>query len=48
VGQAEAEGYTKLWDACGVAISNLLEFQKQHPKAKLRILCLTDGDDTVR
>jgi len=43
---AGAEGETKLYDALKKAASELAEFKKDHENAKLRILCLTDGEDT--
>eukprot|EP00823_Brevimastigomonas_motovehiculus_P004822 TRINITY_DN329_c0_g2_i1.p1 TRINITY_DN329_c0_g2~~TRINITY_DN329_c0_g2_i1.p1 ORF type:complete len:1132 (+),score=310.68 TRINITY_DN329_c0_g2_i1:61-3456(+) len=39
-------GRTALWDAVNLALSQLLIFQKKHPKCQLRILVLSDGENT--
>jgi Mg-chelatase subunit ChlD len=47
VEKVQAQGSTRLFDALRVAAEQLREFQVEHPQAKLRIVCLTDGEDTV-
>jgi uncharacterized protein YegL len=37
--------YTSLWDALNKAKDMLLDFKSRNPKAKLRVIALTDGDD---
>ena len=39
-------GGTKLWDALSKAVDYLKEFKNLYPNAHLRILCLSDGEDT--
>jgi ubiquitin-protein ligase len=39
-------GGTKLWDALNQAIEYLKEFKNSYPNVHLRILCLSDGEDT--
>jgi len=46
VEEAGAEGETKLYDALKKAANELASFKEEHPDTKLRILCLTDGEDT--
>ena len=41
-----ASGNTRLFDALQDAGQRLVEFRREHPAARLRILCLTDGEDT--
>ncbi|KAH8682837.1 hypothetical protein BGZ60DRAFT_551658, partial [Tricladium varicosporioides] len=41
----DCHGMTALWDALEKAKKMLVAFKEQHPKAKLRIIALTDGDD---
>ncbi|KAF2463700.1 uncharacterized protein BDR25DRAFT_245013 [Lindgomyces ingoldianus] len=41
-----ASGDTALWDALLLAQDQLLQYSEKFPKAKLRIICLSDGDDT--
>ena len=43
---ARAGGGTKLWDALYLATEYLKEFKNTYPNAHLRILCLSDGEDT--
>eukprot|EP01121_Diplochlamys_sp_Union-15-3_P015501 TRINITY_DN5139_c0_g2_i3.p1 TRINITY_DN5139_c0_g2~~TRINITY_DN5139_c0_g2_i3.p1 ORF type:complete len:704 (+),score=145.45 TRINITY_DN5139_c0_g2_i3:728-2839(+) len=43
---ADARGETKLWDAVKTAGEHLVKFSEKHKKAKLRVLCLSDGEDT--
>ena len=43
---AAAGGGTKLWDALYQAVEYLKEFKNTYPNAHLRILCLSDGEDT--
>ncbi len=43
---ASANGFTSLYDALISAKKHLLDFRKIHKAAVLRILLLTDGDDT--
>lgn len=43
---AQSGGGTKLWDALNLAIEYLKEFKNTYPNAHLRILCLSDGEDT--
>lgn len=40
-------GDTKMYDAINVAADELTTWHTKHPKAALRILCLTDGKDTA-
>jgi len=46
IDKVNASGETCLYDAIEKAGEVLLNFKKTHEKAQLRILCLTDGDDT--
>jgi hypothetical protein len=41
-----AAGNTRLFDALQDAGQRLVEFHREHPAARMRILCLTDGEDT--
>lgn len=43
---AGSGGGTKLWDALSLAIDYLKEFKNTYSNAHLRILCLSDGEDT--
>ena len=45
MGGKKATGRTALWDAVGKAKDMLLAFKQKHPKSKLRIIALTDGED---
>ena len=40
-------GGTKLWDAIDQATGYLNTFKKKYPNVHLRILCLSDGEDTL-
>ncbi|CAN0424417.1 unnamed protein product, partial [Lampetra planeri] len=40
-----AQSDTKLYDALNEAVVKLTELRKEFPECKLRILCLTDGED---
>lgn len=40
-----AEGDTACWDAIALARDQLLAYKDKYSKAKLRILCLSDGED---
>lgn len=42
---AEPTGITALWDGLMKAREMLVSFQSAHPKSKLRIIALTDGED---
>jgi hypothetical protein len=44
-GDMKADGLTALWDALEKAKEMLLDFKMKFPKAKLRIIALTDGED---
>jgi Mg-chelatase subunit ChlD len=46
IDKVHSSGETCLYDAIEKAGEVLLEFKKTHEKAQLRILCLTDGEDT--
>lgn len=39
-------GDTVLWDALALARDSLVQYSAKYPKAKLRIVCLSDGEDT--
>lgn len=41
-----ASGDTALWDAIMLGRDTLLQYATKYPKAKLRIICLSDGEDT--
>jgi hypothetical protein len=41
-----ASGDTALWDAIALAADRLRHYQIQYPNAKLRIVALSDGEDT--
>ncbi|KAJ4303176.1 hypothetical protein N0V90_002069 [Kalmusia sp. IMI 367209] len=41
-----ASGDTALWDALSLARDSLVQYATKYPKAKLRIICLSDGEDT--
>ena len=41
-----AEGDTSLWDALALAKDQLVEYGRQYPEAKKRIICISDGEDT--
>lgn len=41
-----ASGNTRLFDALQQAALALADFSKENPRARLRIVCLTDGEDT--
>lgn len=45
MGDKKARGWTALWDAVDKAKDMLLAFKQKHPKSKLRIIVLTDGED---
>ena len=40
-----AGGDTAIWDSVALAQDQLQEYAKQYPNAKLRIICISDGDD---
>ena len=40
-----AAGDTAIWDSIPLAQDQLQEYAKQHPNAKLRIICISDGKD---
>jgi len=48
VDDANAGGGTNLFGALNQAVNNLLEFRETHPSTILRIIALTDGEDTSR
>jgi hypothetical protein len=41
-----ASGDTALWDSIALAADRLRHYQTQYPNAKLRIVALSDGEDT--
>ncbi|KAJ4353723.1 uncharacterized protein N0V89_005453 [Didymosphaeria variabile] len=41
----EASGDTTLWDALSLARDSLTQYATKYPKARLRIICLSDGED---
>lgn len=41
----KASGNTKLYDALQLGMLELDKVKKKFPDCKLRILCLTDGED---
>jgi len=43
---ASSGGGTRLWDAISAAIEYLSNFKESYPNVHLRILCLSDGEDT--
>eukprot|EP01122_Echinamoeba_exundans_P010759 TRINITY_DN4093_c0_g2_i1.p1 TRINITY_DN4093_c0_g2~~TRINITY_DN4093_c0_g2_i1.p1 ORF type:complete len:1407 (+),score=400.37 TRINITY_DN4093_c0_g2_i1:146-4366(+) len=45
--ECEASGETALYDALDEAVDALSEFKQQYPECKLRIIVLSDGDDTA-
>ncbi|CAG9312007.1 unnamed protein product [Blepharisma stoltei] len=40
------KGTTKLWDSFHIAVNALLPLKQKYPEILLRILCLSDGEDT--
>lgn len=48
VDKAYADGGTNLYGAINTAGHLLVNFKLKHEKASLRILCFTDGEDTLR
>ena len=42
----KASGDTSLWDALSLARDTLIHYAAKYPEAKLRIICLSDGEDT--
>jgi uncharacterized protein YegL len=40
-----ASGDTAIWDSIALAQDQLQEYAKQYPNAKLRIICISDGED---
>lgn len=46
IGGMQASGDTALWDALALAKDQLLEYGKKYSQAKLRIICISDGNDT--
>jgi len=47
VNDAQPEGTTALYNALWKGSNLLKEYQQTYPDCKLRMLCLTDGDDTA-
>lgn len=41
----EAEGDTAIWDSIALAMDQLQQYASKNPKAKLRIICISDGED---
>ncbi|KAF2114818.1 hypothetical protein BDV96DRAFT_575954 [Lophiotrema nucula] len=41
-----AAGDTALWDSIAMAHDQLVQYQAKFPSARLRIICLSDGEDT--
>jgi len=48
VQDVKATGDTKLYDALQAAAEHLVAFKTQHAETRLRILCLTDGQDSEK
>jgi Mg-chelatase subunit ChlD len=46
INNMKARGDTALWDALALANDQLSEYSQKFPKAKKRIICLSDGSDT--
>jgi len=46
ISKANPRGSTLMYDAVVVAVESLKKFQTQHPNCILRIIALTDGEDT--
>jgi len=46
IDSADAKGETKLWDSVEKALESLHNYKKKNNKAALRILVLSDGEDT--
>lgn len=42
----QADGDTALWDSLALAVDKLNEYGRNHPTAKKRIVCISDGNDT--
>ncbi|KAL2078640.1 hypothetical protein ACEWY4_026325 [Coilia grayii] len=42
-----ADGNTPLYDALNLSVEELDKVKKQFPKCRLRVLCLSDGEDNV-
>ncbi|KAF9695209.1 hypothetical protein EKO04_006853 [Ascochyta lentis] len=40
-----AEGDTAIWDSIALASDQLQQYAAKYPKAKLRIICISDGED---
>jgi uncharacterized protein YegL len=40
-----ASGDTAIWDSIALALDQLQQYAKQYPNAKLRIICISDGED---
>ncbi|THH31004.1 hypothetical protein EUX98_g3179 [Antrodiella citrinella] len=45
VQNVEASGDTPLYDSLSTSLTMLSSFKRDHPSARLRIICLTDGED---
>jgi ubiquitin-protein ligase len=41
------KGTTHLWDALNIACDNLVKYRAAHPNARLRILVISDGEDST-
>lgn len=46
VSNAQPKGSTRLYDSIVNAVNQLLQFKKKYPNCILRIMALTDGEDT--
>lgn len=46
VERMQASGDTALWDALNLANDQINQYAVKYPKARKRIICLSDGDDT--
>jgi ubiquitin-protein ligase len=47
IGRIVAKGATHLWDALDIACNNLAGYRANHPNARLRILVISDGEDST-
>ncbi|KAF2996796.1 hypothetical protein E8E13_000636 [Curvularia kusanoi] len=41
----EAEGDTAIWDSVALAMDQLLQYAFKYPSTKMRIICISDGED---
>lgn len=47
MGRIVVKGQTRLWDALNIACDNLAAYRANHPNARLRILVISDGEDST-